>query len=296
MDLKQLDVFINVVKYGTFSKTAEKIYLAQPTISAHIAALEKELDIVLFERRGKTTELSEGGKMFYPLAVDIIEMKEKAVNTALSYREGVKGQLEIGASTTVCNYILPKMMNDFSKKFPDVVFKIKQGNSTEVINDVLNYSTDLGIVGGIVKNNQLEYNDFIEDELMLIVPNTNKYKSWNSVVHIEDVAKEKFIIRERGSGTRKKFEEKLKENGISKENIKKVAEFASLEGVIRAVQEGLGVAVVSSIAVSNFVGMEKVKVCKIKNFNLSRKFYIANHKSRVLNPATERFKDFLMSK
>ncbi|PHS33192.1 MAG: LysR family transcriptional regulator [Alkaliphilus sp.] len=296
MDFKQLDIFINVVKHGTFSKTAEKIYLTQPTISAHIAGLEKELGIILFERKGKTTELSEGGKMFYPLAVDIIEMKEIAISAARSYKEGVRGKLVIGASTTVCNYILPKRMNDFIEIFPDVVFKIKQGNSAEVINDVLDYSTDLGIVGSIVKNNNLEYSDFAEDELVLIVPNIKKYKSWRYEVSIEDVIKEKFITREKGSGTRKRFEEELKINDISRENIKKVAEFDSLEGVIRAVEEGLGVAVVSTISTSNFVGREKMKAIRIKNFNLIRKFYIVNHKNRVLNPATEKFKEFLLNK
>ena len=296
MDFKQLDVFINVVRYGTFSKAAEKIYLTQPTISAHIANLEKGLGIILFERKGKTIELSEGGKMFYPLAVDIIGMKEKAVNTVINYKAAVRGKLEIGASTTMCNYILPKMMNKFVKSFPDIVFRIKQGNSAEVINDVLDYSIDLGIVGSIIKNRNLEYSDFAEDKLVLIVPNNKKYKLWRQEVNIEDVLKEKFITREKGSGTRKRFEEELKGGGISRENIKKIAEFDSLEGVMRAVQEGLGVAVVSSIATSNCVGMEKVKTFRIKNLDLTRKFYIVNHKNRVLNPATQEFKDFLLNK
>ena len=296
MDFKQLDVFINVVRYGTFSKAAEKIHLTQPTISAHIANLENELGIILFERKGKNTELSEGGKMFYPLALDIIEMKEKAVNTVISYKAAVGGKLEIGASTTVCNYILPKKMNEFIEIFPDVVFKVEQGNSAEVINDVLDYSIDLGIVGSIVKNSNLEYRDFAEDKLVLIVPNNKKYKLWRQEVNIEDVLKEKFITREKGSGTRKRFEEELKGGGISRENIKKIAEFDSLEGVMRAVQEGLGVAVVSSIATSNCVGMEKIKTFRIKNLDLTRKFYIVNHKNRVLNPATQEFKDFLLNK
>jgi len=235
-------------------------------------------------------------KSLFPSEELVAEMKEIAISAARSYKEGVRGKLVIGASTTVCNYILPKRMNDFIEIFPDVVFKIKQGNSAEVINDVLDYSTDLGIVGSIVKNNNLEYSDFAEDELVLIVPNIKKYKSWRYEVSIEDVIKEKFITREKGSGTRKRFEEELKINDISRENIKKVAEFDSLEGVIRAVEEGLGVAVVSTISTSNFVGREKMKAIRIKNFNLIRKFYIVNHKNRVLNPATEKFKEFLLNK
>ncbi len=295
LDLRQLEVFINVVKYGTFSKAAEKIYLTQPTISVHIAALEKDLSMKLFERRGKTIDLTDGGKMFYPLAVDIIETKEKAVNKVLNYREEVKGRLEIEASTTLCNYILPKIINKFVKKFNDVTFKVKQGNSSEIISNMLNYSTDLGIVGNITKNIKLEYNFFMEDSLVLITPNNRKYKAWKSSVYIEDVLNEKFVVREKGSGTRAKFERALEENSIRRNRVNSIVEFTSLEGVIRAVKEEVGIAVVSDFAARDFIQKEKIRTYKIVDLDLKRKLYIVNHSNRVLNHVTKKFKDFLLT-
>ncbi|TYP58491.1 selenium metabolism-associated LysR family transcriptional regulator [Thermosediminibacter litoriperuensis] len=296
MEFHQLETFVRVAEYRSFSKAAESLFLTQPTISAHIISLEKELDIKLFDRRGKDIELTPAGRIMYERAKNILAAKEMALMDLKRFLGTVEGDLELYASSIPAAYILPSIIREFNRAYPGVVLKIRQADSGEVIGLVSEGVVELGIAGTVSDSENLEFVPFSSDELVLITPyNWSRALGNDNCVNIADFLHERFILREKKSGTRKTFETALKNRGFRLEDINIVAELGSSEAVKQAVKEGVGVSVISKKAVEDYEKMKLLRVYHIKDLDVHRSFYLVFKKGRTLSPNAATFKDFILN-
>ena len=296
MEFNQLESFISVVKNNSFSYAARELYTTQPTVSNNIKNLEKELNTTLMDRTSKTITLTDSGKIFYKYAVELINIRDKAKFTISEHSGKVEGEIEICASSIPEEYVLPYIINDFSKVYPKVSFSVTHKNSKNVIDDIIEGKLNFGIVGAKYNSELLKYIDFYEDELILCVPNNEKYTcSNNEYLDINNLYFEKFIFRKSGSGTRKLIEQKLLEKCIEVDNLNIVSYVDSNEMIKKMIELNLGISFISQIAVKNEVDLGLVKALNIKDLNLKRNFYFVHSKKRTLSPLVEAFKNYIIN-
>ena len=144
MEFKQLEAFVNVIRYKSFSKAAEATYLTQPTISTHISSLERELGVKLVDRRGKESRPTKQGRAFYNYAVNIINTRERAMMAMQEFGANISGMIEIKTSSIPGQFIVPELIAGFHEKYPNVVFNVEQSDSDKVWNDIIENLGDIG--------------------------------------------------------------------------------------------------------------------------------------------------------
>jgi len=289
MDLKQIEIFIKVAKLKSFSKAAEEIFLSQPAVSAQISSLEKELDAQLFNRSSKDIGLTEAGEAFLKYAIGIMNMFNSAVSTLSSLNDNVFGSLNLSVSTTPCNSIVPALIKEFSEAYPEVSFKIIEQSSGDIIENILKFNCELGIVGSRVQNKGIECCRLIEDELVII---SNQSYDLPDKVKIEDIMKYKFVLREGSSATRKKFESALKDKGIDINRLNIVCEINNLDALFKFVKAGIGIAVVSKNVCDDYITDKNLKISELKDIRIKRSIYLVKSLKRELTPIAKVFYDF----
>lgn len=295
MDIRQLETFIQVAKLKSFSKAAEKLYITQPTVSNHIQNLEHELDTVLINRSGKNISLTDAGSLFYKHAINIINSCEMAKFDLGSYKGSIQGHLYIYSSSVPRKYILPKILADFSKVYPDVKYTLNNKDSKDIVYSILEGDTDFGIVGAKYTSKKLTYIELVIDELLVITPNTKNFSKPNySILNIDELLKEKIILREEGSGTRYILLNELKSKDIDINELNIVGYIEDTETIKELVTLGLGIGFVSKRSVSQDVKLGKYKAYYIDGLEFKRKFYFVYHNKRQLSPLNETFKTFVL--
>jgi DNA-binding transcriptional LysR family regulator len=296
MEFNQLESFIKVVKFKSFSLAAKELYTTQPTVSNNIKNLEKELNTTLLDRNSKTISLTDSGKLFYKYAVELVNIRDKAKFAIADHDCKVEGVIEICASSIPEEYILPYVIKDFSKKYPKVLFSVTHKDSRKVIDSILEGKLNYGIVGAKYYSEVLEYIDFYEDEIVLCLPEGER-NPWSDkdLLDIKTLFSEKFIFRKPGSGTRRLIEERLSEKGINLDDLNIISYIDSNEMIKKMVELGLGISFMSKIAVKNECDLKLIKTLRIKDLDLRRNFYFVYNKNRTLPPLVEAFKDFLIS-
>lgn len=288
MHFKQIEAFVNVIRCKSFSKAAEAIYLSQPTISAHISSLESELGVCLIVRSTKEVYPSAAGRIFYQHALEMLRLRERAVLEVQSYATEVRGELDIAASTVPSQYIIPDLLPQLVEKYSKVFFSVRQYDSSEVVGRIVDMDAEVGMTGTAPDKSACAFEPFLADRLVLIAPNTPTYRSMSSLTPAA-VRSLPFITRESGSGTRREAEEYLLGAGIDPKSLRTVAQLQSTESIKQAVKNGLGVSVISRLAVEDFLASGDVLALPLKSTHPQRSFYLVYHKKRPLSPAAEVF-------
>lgn len=147
MEFNQLESFLSVIKHKSFSKAAKELYRTQPTISNNISALEKELKVTLLDRKNKTITLTESGRILYKYAAELVNIREEAKFDILKHENKLEGNIEISASSIPEQYILPYIIKDFIKIYPEISFSIISKDSETITDEILNNNAAFGIVG-----------------------------------------------------------------------------------------------------------------------------------------------------
>ena len=257
MNLKQLEAFVQVSESGSFSKTAKELFLTQPTISAHISSLEKELNVRLFIRNTKEVSLSDDGKDLYRYAKQITDL-EKAIEERF-YMDSDDGKhfITIAASTIPAQYLLPKVLMCYRERYPKEQIKIMETDSSEVVTQVVDHMVDVGFTGTVLEKKHCKYIPFYKDELAVITPDTPEYRILKEQNRddIDWIKRKPLILREEGSGTRKEAEKQLKNAGISMEALDIVASIANQETIKKSVKQGMGITVLSRLAAEDEDGL-----------------------------------------
>lgn len=292
MDFRQLESFIAIAKNKSFSKAAKELYLTQPTISNHIQALEKEIGTSLLNRSNRDITLTKAGEIFYDYANKILNLKKNAQYSMGEFVGKIEGTIEISASTIPEQYIVPKIIREFNKIYPEVNYKINHGDSLQIIENIKSSKIDYGFTGTYLKDSDLNYIPIIEDKLVLITPKAYISSSSSSLM-IEQVMQVPLILREEGSGTLNLFNKELKKNKIKSDSFNVIAFAENTQTIKTMVEEGLGCSIISSKAIEKEKSLDLFDIYDIEDLNLIRSFYFVHSKDRILAPLEESFIDFI---
>lgn len=289
MHFKQLEVFLHVMRLKSFSKAAEALYLSQPTVSAHIRSLEDELGSQLFIRSTKEITPTRAGKSFHPYAAELMTIQEKALTDLQKLTTEVKGVLTIACSTVPSQYLMPQILPQLTSQYPQVFFTIKQYDSQDVIQKVIDMEAEVGICGSKKERVPCVFVPIAADPLVVVTPNTPMYQSFGPHLPIEELKKATFILREEGSGTRKESEQFLLSIGLEPNHLQSSVQLHSTESILQGVRNGLGVSIVSQRAARDFADMGLVRLFYMETESLHRMLYLVYHKNHPLTPAAEAF-------
>lgn len=289
MDFKQLEVFVAVSKHQSFSKAARELFLTQPTVSSHIQNLEKELDTILVNRNNKNITLTKSGEILYNHAIYILNNCKKAVYDIKEYAGKIEGIIDLACSSIPETYILPNFLKSFSSTYPDVKFSISHYDSQYAISEILNERVSFGLVGSKINNNQIEYMDLVDDELVLITPFDLELPNINGFIDINELINLKLIMRKEGSGTRNLILNTLKQNNFSIDKLNILAHVESNESIKEMVRLGLGVSFISYSSCIDYLNSNKIRYYKINNMEFKRKFYFVYSKKKIFNPLEDKF-------
>ncbi len=291
MEFKQLEAFVAAVDYNSFSEAAKHLYLTQPTISAHISTLEKELNSKLIIRTTKKMELTYRGQQFYECAVNILNMRNNIIH---EFTGGSQRIIALGASTIPSGYILPEALGTFNKEHPDVVFHIWQADSKKVIDRVLNGTIDFGLTGMTTDDDNCIFIPFFQDELTIAAPATPYYqKLKDEQADLNTLLKEPLIMRENGSGTQKEIDEFLRSRQIDVTNLQVIARMNDLESIKHAIVNGLGISILSTLSIQDLTSIGKMLEFPLGDTGHQRNLYIVYNKHRILKPHVKQMIRFL---
>ena len=293
MEFKQLEAFVAVVDYGSFSEAARKLYLTQPTISAHVRSLEEELHTRLILRTTKKTTITTRGYQLYDSAVRMLEIR----NNLLENFTGVqKHMIDLAASTIPSSYLLPEILAAFGKTHPDIYFHSIQADSAESINRVLDGTVDLALVGQNTRDETCVFLPFCQDELVIATPITNHYLGLqNKSVTFEDFIKDPIIIREKGSGTKKEMDLFLEQIGVTPSDLNVIARMNDLEGIKKSIVNGLGISILSARSAIDLQKTKQILLFPLEESAHKRSFYIVYSKNRILKPHVRQFIQFVQN-
>jgi DNA-binding transcriptional LysR family regulator len=292
MDFWQLEIFIKIVELKSFSKAATAICITQPTVTSHIQSLENELDMKLLDRLAKEAVPTAGGKVLYEYAKRLVALKDEARQSISHIKGKVAGSVIVGGSTIPGEYLLPMMMGGFRKEYPGITVSQVIGDSAIIAEKVLKGECEIGVIGSRPEDKGLTQREFIQDELILIagpdfpLPTIKKRD-------VKELLKIPFVIRERGSGSRAAMEKRLSEMGVDPGKLNIVAEMGSTEAIKQAVKAGLGLSIVSSLAVAEDLHYKTLIKVSIGEKKLMRSFYIITSRQRSKSPACQAFLNFL---
>ena len=291
MNLKQLEAFVHVAEGGSFSKAAKELFLTQPTVSAHISSLEKELNVRLFIRNTKEVNLSDDGRELYKYAKQMIDLQKKIEERFSAKKEAGKHCISIAASSIPAQYLLPKVLLRFNEKFPDEQLKIIESDSSEVVTKVIDHMVDVGFTGTVLEKKHCKYLPFYKDELVIVTPATEKYAALKNEMSddISWIKQEAFIMREEGSGTRKEAEKQLQNAGISVESLNVIASIGNQEAIKKSVRQGMGISVMSRLAAEDEIESGKLLIFQIPGAAEGRDINLVYNKNYELSRSAERF-------
>lgn len=247
LDIEALKTYITAIDEKSFTKASALLNLSQPTVSAHIKNLERFFQTSLIDRSPKHFEVTPTGEMVYRRARQVLGLLAKAKNEVKQFHEQVGGNIHIGASYTVGEYIIPSILKAFDDMYPAVELQVRIANSKRINREVQQHELDLGLVEGKVTEQGLSSIPFVEDEMVVIVPESHPLRKCKEV-SFQDLQDHTWITREGGSGTRAMLDYMLESSNIRP---KKTITIGSNHGVVQGVKEGLGLSFISKTVVEH---------------------------------------------
>jgi DNA-binding transcriptional LysR family regulator len=295
MDLWQLNIFCKVIELKSFSRAGKAVHLSQPTISSHIKDLEDHFNCRLIDRLSKEAIPTKAGELLYGYAKRMLALRDETETVLAEYNGKIQGRLVIGGSTIPGTYLMPQLIADFKRTYPDVIISLVIGDTDHIIDGILKASLELGIVGAKAETRKIVQEKLIEDEMCLIVPAGHRWAGQKRV-SLKRLVSEPFIVREHGSGTLKSLGQNLSRCGYSIEDLNVVAELGSTQAICQGIKTGAGVSVISKLAVAEDIQAGRLNALEIKGLDLKRNFYLTRHRHRSPSPLCRAFVNFLKEK
>jgi DNA-binding transcriptional LysR family regulator len=292
MNLRQLEAFCHVVERGSFSMAAEDMGLSQPAVTFQMQALEKELGATLLDRSARRVVLTESGRALYRHARQILRHAQEARREIDELNQLIRGNLLIGASTGPGEHVLPQILGHFKEEYPRIQVVLRILPTHEVIEQVLAYELEVGVVGAKEDNLHLLFEPFVEDRLIVIVPPGHTWIEEEAVT-MEDLLREPFILQQPGAGVRIMLENGLKEIGLGLSDLNVHMELGLQESIKTAVEAGFGVGIISRFAVRQELSFGTLQEVTIQDLPVFRdEFYLVRHRTRKLSRLTAAFLQF----
>jgi DNA-binding transcriptional LysR family regulator len=290
MNLHQLRTFATIAAEGSVTRAARLLHTSQPAVSKQLAELEEAVGTPLLDRLPRGVRLTEAGEILVRHAERIFAA-ERAAEMELAELSGLmRTRLSIGASTTIGGYLLPAAFVPFNVAHPRVKLELTIANTSAIQALVLDDRIDLGFTEGFVASEQLSGEAFYHDQMVAIASPIHRFA--HTVVGASDLLRVPFIARERGSGTREIIEAALLERGV---DLEPLMSLGSTEAIKSAVAAGLGLAIVSRLAVSHELEAGRLKVVHIRDLDIRRDFHVVRRKGKRSSPAIKAFMRSLSS-
>ncbi|WP_342601614.1 selenium metabolism-associated LysR family transcriptional regulator [Peribacillus sp. FSL E2-0159] len=280
-----LKVFVTVIEQKNFSRAGDILNLSQPGVSLHIRNLENELGTKLIYRSPKQVQITEPGKILYRHAKQMLNHYETAIREINEFNNVVSGTMKIGASFTIGEYYLPKVLAEFAAQYPMVDIQIIISNSNEVIQGIRSNKLDIGLIEGETDYKDIDVRPFMNDEMIVVVPPIHPLSQMD-LIEGTLLQNQTWVLREEGSGTRT-YSDKLLSSLELK--IKKTFIFTSIQGVKEAVMAGLGIALLSRLTVQKELKSNELKTFHLKNEPIIRPFSIVKKLDFEASKAMELF-------
>jgi DNA-binding transcriptional LysR family regulator len=281
LSLSQLRVFASVAKFSSFTRAADELRVSQPYVSGQISALEKRLDMPVFNRVGRKAYLNEAGKVIFPYVEAIMKNLTDAERSLHEFRQVIIGHVTIAASSTPGTYILPRILQQFLTNHPRVELSIQVKDTLQVEEILLKQQAELGVIASRPTAQALSAEMLCPDELLLVVGRDHRWAKASSV-SVRDIEQERLILREHSSGTRIFIEEKLKAAGISP---LAPVEFSNNDAIKEAVAAGLGVAFLSERTIRSDIALKRLVPVALDIPPLTRAIHLLTLRNSKLSPA-----------
>ena len=295
INLKQLEAFVATAEYSSFTKAAEELFLTQSTVSSHISALEKALDVRLIQRSARQrVTLTKEGEQVYRDAREILERCQALQDIKKHSRQN---QLVIGASSVPGQCLMPEIMADYLSQCPDCHYVQLRGDSIRIHQYLDQGKARLGFVGVASNPREYHYHSVAEDRLVLITANKEPFQTLhkNGVSGL-NLLDRPMILREENSGTRQEMERYLRNLQIAPESLYVVAQIDNPEAIRSSVSRGLGVSIMSVLAAREYLLSGRLLSFELGDQGAYRKIYLAWRKDALLSSAEQKFLEFVKAR
>jgi DNA-binding transcriptional LysR family regulator len=272
MENFRLKVFRTVADTLNFRQAAEALYLTQPAVTLQIKALEEELGVPLFDRTENRVTLTEAGRILLKHAKKVEALTAVARQELARLVGEEEGDLSVGASTTISQYLLPRLIGEFRRSNPKIRLSLLGANTEKIVRGILDGTLAIGLIEGPSLHRDLGEEPFVADEIVVIVPSKHEWVGQH--VEAQQLLKAPLILREKGSGTRRVVEAALKAAGIQMKHARVVMELDSTEAIKSAVEAGLGIGFVSCRAIRKELKLDTLREVPIAKLEIQRIFSI----------------------
>lgn len=271
MDDFRLRVFITAAKTLNFTKCAEQLYISQPAVSKHIGELESRYKVQLFERSGSRLALTEAGRVMLEHAERIADGYRRLQYEMDLFTDRLGGELKVGASTTIAQYVLPQVLARFTARFPEVKVSLVSGNSEQVEAALARHDTDLGLVESSARHPGFHYEPFIPDELVLIASTKGWYGRCDQVT-LAELQTVPLVLRESGSGTLEVISKYLAAADVRLASLRVVMQLGSTESIKSFVRNSDAMAIVSVASIVDELRSGELRIIDIEGCTIRREF------------------------
>ncbi|MEK8213264.1 selenium metabolism-associated LysR family transcriptional regulator [Paenibacillus sp. FSL L8-0463] len=292
MNFHQLHIFYTVSERGSFSAAAQTLHMTQPAVTMQVQALEDYFGAKLFDRSSKKIVLSEAGRTLMPFALRSIQLMRETDQAMSAFTHMLEGRLQLGASLTIGEYVLPRLLGPFGKAYPNISIMMKVMNTSQIMEEINKHQLNFGLIEAPVSHPDMEIEPVMGDELNLIVPSGHPLADREEVT-LEEALEYPFVLREQGSGTRRVMEEQLIAKGLDPAAMRVVMELGSTGAVKSAVEAGLGLTIISASSVKHEVTLGLLKIVNLSDTSFKRQFYAIHLKSTLLPISAVTFLTFL---
>lgn len=269
---QQLQVFVTVAEKKNFSRAAEELHMTQPAVSQYIRTFEDNLGVRLLERTNKYVRLNQAGDIVYHHAKEIIGLYTKMERLVNDLTNKASGPLTIGASYTFGEYVIPHIIAKMKESYPEIKPSITIGNTAKIADLIMHHQLDVGIVEGHFKNEkQLQTEEFAEDYMVIVASPDHPLARKTKEITVKDLEHQTWILRELGSGTREASERVFQHYDIAPADI---LNFSSTQSIKVAIEEGLGISLLSKWAIQKELKNGDLAVIDVKELPFTRQFSI----------------------
>ncbi|MEF8792754.1 selenium metabolism-associated LysR family transcriptional regulator [Thiohalorhabdus sp.] len=288
---RRLHVFHTVAQLSSFTKAANRLHMTQPAVTFQVKQLEEQFNTRLFDRNHNRITLTDAGQTVFDFADKILNLYEEMENSVGELTGEMRGVLLVGASTTIGEYLLPRVLGAYRAAYPAMKVRMNVANTRDILQQVENNTIDIGIVEGAVNNANLAIRECQPDQLVAIFPRGHQLAAKDRVTPAE-LLDYQFVLREEGSGTREVLADYIRDGGADSNKLDIVMELGSGESVKGAVESGMGISVVSQATVRKEAQLGTLEVRPLDPV-LERAFSFVHQKQKFRSQAVERFYQFI---
>jgi DNA-binding transcriptional LysR family regulator len=288
----RLKVFRTVAQHLSFRKAAEHLFLTQPAVTLQIKALEDDLGVRLFERAPNGVSLTPQGALLLGYAQKTAALVAEAEQKLASEDGKMSGEFAIGASTTIAQYVLPRLIGAFLEEHPRVQLSLQSGNTEEIVRLLLDEKVSVGLIEGPARRREVRTEPFMEDEMVLIVPADFAFDRLSR----DQLLSASLLMREQGSGSRRVVETALEKAGFKLKSFKNVMNLDSTEAIKSTVEAGLGIGFVSRWAISKELELRLIKVAEVAGLRITRQFTLVSRTGPEPPGACGAFREFALAR